>query len=340
MPVAESWLLFSGTLICTVALTWPLRAWLLRQRLLDLPGARRSHQQPTPRGGGVAILVSLALAWSFWPGAAAAWRQPMMLVILLGLLGWIEDRGEVPRRLRLVVQLLAATAFLWLVGGIEAVRVLHVSLAHPWLWSLLGVIAVVWLVNLYNFMDGSDGLAAAQGLWGGLLVAALFHRAGETALAQMALAGAGAWGGFLLWNRPPARIFMGDSGSLALGAMMAACAVLGAVSGAFSIWVGFMVSSLFVVDATATLLCRVIRGERWYTAHRQHAYQRLLDLGLGHGRVLVVYMLINVLLVLPLVAASLRWPQVDALLAAGLAVILTAGWQVVQSAAKVNNDKA
>lgn len=336
-----SWLLPALVALGVAGLTAPLRHWLLGRRLLDLPGERRSHLAPTPRGGGLAILAALGVAWLAWPGAISDWYLPMLFVLALGLLGWLEDRRGLPARLRLLAQLVAGAWLLFGVGGIASVAVLGHEIEAVWVWSALGLVAAVWLVNLHNFMDGSDGLAALQGLWAGLVFAGLFHAAGEVGLAHFALAVAGGWGGFLVWNRPPAGIFMGDVGSLALGAAVAACAVVGAAGGSVSIWAAFMVASVFVVDATATLLRRVMRGERWYTAHRQHAYQRLLDLGWGHGHVLALYGSINVGLVLPCILAARHWPRWETVLAVVLAVVLAGGWWMVQSsAANVTNDKA
>ncbi|WP_376696488.1 MraY family glycosyltransferase [Wenzhouxiangella sp. EGI_FJ10305] len=332
MVEPTGWLFLAGAMISAV-LTWPLRRRLLRDRLLDLPGARRSHAEPTPRGGGLAIVAALVLIWVAWPGALAGWWQPMTVVVFMAVVGWLEDRHELLARWRFLSQFAVAVFLLYSVGGLHTVSVFGVPIGATWLWSGLGVVAVIWLINLYNFMDGSDGMAAGQGLWAGAVSAVLFELGGHSDLSAFALAAAAAWGGFLLWNRPPARIFMGDVGSLSLGAMVASCAVLGATTGAISIWVSFMISSLFVVDTTATLASRVRRGEQWYTAHRQHAYQRLLDLGWSHARVFGLYQLINVLLVLPIIAAVVRWPHLDTVLAAGLAVILAVGWRVVQSAA-------
>ncbi|NBB93106.1 MAG: glycosyl transferase [Gammaproteobacteria bacterium] len=337
---SPTWLLPVASGLCVALLTWPLRAWLLRRRLLDMPEARRSHERPTPRGGGLAIALVMMLFWLALPDTRGAWMPVMCLVLAMAGLGWIDDRYGLATRWRLLVQAGGAAGFLWLVGGIPAVDWLGQAWVVPGLWTVLGAVAIVWLINLHNFMDGSDGLAAAQGSWCALVMAWLFFDSGESPLAALALVAAGAWVGFLFWNRPPARIFMGDSGSLALGALIAALAVMGSNTGAFSIWISLMLSSLFVVDATATLLWRVMKGERWYTAHRQHAYQRLLDLGLSHGQVVGVCTLVNVFLVLPLVVLGQRWPMADTLLAAGLTALLVVGWQVVQSAATVNNDKA
>ncbi len=334
------WLLFVGAAVLSAGLTAPVRQWLLRKRLFDLPEARRSHASPTPRGGGLALVATLALAWLAWPGALSGWWPAMLALLTMALLGWLDDHHPLSARLRFCGQLLVAVGLLAAVGGLRGLAVFGVPVDAPWLWTPLAVVGVVWLINLYNFMDGSDGMAAGQGLWAGFVAGVLFELGGESTLAAFALALAGSWGGFLFWNRPPAGIFMGDVGSLALGAGVAACAVLGAATGSVSIWVSFMISSLFVVDATATLLARVVRGERWYTPHRQHAYQRLLDLGWSHGQVLGLYFSINVIVVLPVIAAAVRWPQLDTLLAAGLAAVLAVGWRVVQSAAKVKNDKA
>jgi|SRR5690625_484595 len=326
-------LIFLFAAAMTAVLTVPVRLWLLRRQMLDWPDARRSHSRPTPRGGGAAIAGSLVAAWLVWPQAFAEWRLPMVAVLLMALIGWMEDRFSLAARWRFLAQVVAAAALAAGVGGIHSVQMGSLAIHAPWLWTPLAVVAVVWLINLHNFMDGSDGMAACQGLWTGLAMALLFRHAGQLSLAAFGLAAAGAWGGFLFWNRPPARVFMGDSGSLALGAMAAACAVVGASSGAVSIWLSFMVASVFVVDATATLVLRVVRGQRWYTAHRQHAYQQLLVFGWSHGQVAALYLLINLLVVLPTIAAALRWPQLDAVLAAGLAVLLLSGWWRVQLSA-------
>jgi Fuc2NAc and GlcNAc transferase len=328
------------TAVLTAVACRPLKPWLEGRAVLDLPGKRRSHDRPVARGGGLAVVTSLVAAWLIWPGALAAWKVPMAAILILGAAGWAEDRLRVAASLRLLVQLAAAGLLVLAAGGVSEIAFFGHDVTAPWLWSSLALVAVVWLINLYNFMDGSDGLAAAQGVWAGAVLAFLFGRAGESEPAMLSLALAGAFAGFLWWNRPPARLFMGDTGSLALGGAVAALAVSGLVTGAVTVWESFLVSALFIVDATATLLKRVVRGERWYTAHRQHAYQRLLVRGWGHGQVLLLYAGLNVIVVLPCILAAQRWPDADTVLAAGLAVVLAAGWGVVQSATTAHSDKA
>ncbi len=311
-----------------------LRGWLMQQNLVDLPGERRSHSVPTPRGGGAAIVFALIFAnlvsgLPWWPG--------LFLLLLLGILGWVEDRHELSAPSRLAVQAVVAVLALSLIGPVTSVDVFGQTMHLPWFWTLLSGIAIVWLINLHNFMDGSDGLAAMQGVWSGLAMGVLMLRADLFTHAAFALALAGGYAGFLLWNRPPARIFMGDSGSMALGGGVALLALAGATSGGVSIWVSLIITSLFVVDATATLARRVANGERWYNAHRQHAYQRLIAVGWSHGRVLVLYAAINLGLVLPMTLLAIAHPQIETVLAFILVGLLLGGWWVIEFATNTEN---
>ncbi len=329
------WLSLPVAFILATVLTPLLRRWLLRFNLVDLPGERRSHTAPTPRGGGLAIAVAFLIAvllagdplW--WPGVFA--------VSVLAMLGWLDDRAELHPAVRLAVQSAVAVLGLWWLGPVATVVVLDYSLHWPWLWTPLAGVAVVWLINLHNFMDGSDGLAAMQGAWSGLSFAVIMLMNDLTGPASFALAMAGGFAGFLVWNRPPARIFMGDVGSMVLGGGVAMLALVGAASGAVSVWVSLILTSVFVVDATATLALRVSRGERWYTAHRQHAYQRLIVAGSSHGQVLALYAATNLLLVMPAAWAAVVYPGLGAGIAIGLIVLLAGGWWVIQSATVTEN---
>ena len=331
------WLSLPVAFIVAAGLTPLLRKWLLRYDLVDLPGERRSHTRPTPRGGGLAIAVALLVAVlltgspPWWPG--------MVAVAVLAMLGWFDDRAELHPAARLAAQFAVAAFGLWWLGPVTTVAVLDHSLHWPWLWTPLAGIAVVWLINLHNFMDGSDGLAAMQGIWSGLAFAVILLVNEMAGAASFALAMAGGFAGFLLWNRPPARVFMGDVGSLALGGGVAMLALVGAASGSVSVWVSLILTSVFVVDATATLARRVARGERWYTAHRQHAYQQMIVAGWSHGQVLVLYAAINLLLVLPAAWVAVVNPDLGAVIAIGLIVLLAGGWWVIQSATKMENQR-
>lgn len=270
----------------TGRLTRPGSWW----HVLDHPNERSLHTRPVPRGGGVAILASLlagaalAYPWLERPGPLP-WIGAGLLG--LGLISYVEDRREIPRRYRLLAQLGAAGMLL--AGGLE---IQHLEFAGaglalaPWLAASLTLLYCVWMTNLYNFMDGMDGLAAGMALFGFATLAWLGGRAGDLDFALICALVATASGGFLIWNFPPARIFMGDTGSTGLGFLAAALSLWGNQAGLFPLWVALLVFSPFILDATLTLLLRLLRGERIWSAHRDHCYQRLVAAGWSHRRTL------------------------------------------------------
>ena len=268
--------------------------------VLDHPNERSLHDRPTPRTGGVAILAGLlcGLAWigwfdvpmngrsepALWGWPAAAWV--VLLTYGIGLVSFLDDRGGIPVPVRFGIHLLAAS--LLVVGG----RLWISALTLPVLGSLdLGWLAVpvsigflVWMTNLYNFMDGMDGFAGGMTVVGGGVLAGFGAEAGNGFLLVTAMCVAAAAGGFLFHNFPPARIFMGDVGSVSLGFLLGALILIGIHDGVFDFWTPIMLFSPFIVDATVTLLRRAVRGERIWQAHRSHYYQRLVLLGWGHRR--------------------------------------------------------
>ena len=218
----------------------------------------------------------------------------------------------------------------------RAAHLLHSSIGaggivpeSPWLWTPLAVVAVVWVVNLFNFMDGSDGLATSQAFLSAGLFGLSFAWLGEPVLSAVAWVTAGSALGFLFWNWPRASIFLGDSGSLLLGWCMAFLALGGVVTGSVPIWLSFIIVAPFVVDATATLGWRLMRGERWYTPHTDHAYQYMIRMGWSHRRVLLAWIALNFLLIVPACMLALWRPQLGMGIAAALVVLLTGVWALV-----------
>jgi UDP-N-acetylmuramyl pentapeptide phosphotransferase/UDP-N-acetylglucosamine-1-phosphate transferase len=190
------------------------------------------------------------------------------------------------------------------------------------------IVALVWLMNLYNFMDGSNGMAGFQGVFAGVTMAVFFQIGGEEVMALVAVAVAAACAGFLPLNFPDAKLFMGDVSSVPLGFIFASFAVYGVQTGTMDLFISILIMSVFFIDATLTLLARVFRGERWYTAHAQHVYQRLIAQGWSHRRVLVVYQAINVILVLPAIVLAKVYPQY-AVVTVGLTLLLLgACWHI------------
>lgn len=281
-------LAFTLTLVTAAVLTGRVRQFVLRRSMLDLPNIRSSHTTPTPRGGGLAIvavtlsalvvgvlteLVSIRLAAALGGGG-----------LVIAAVGWWDDRHGLRPMTRLAVHVAAATwALAWL-GGLPSLRfgVTPVSLGLA--GSLLGGLVIVWGTNLYNFMDGIDGLAGSEALMaGGSAVLLLNGSPGQLTTVASVLGGAS--GGFLLWNWPPAKIFMGDVGSGFLGFQFAVLAVASENWGGPPLLAWVLLFGVFIFDATVTLVRRLVRGERVSQAHRRHAYQRAVQAGWSHALV-------------------------------------------------------
>lgn len=271
----------------TGRLTRPSSWW----HVLDHPNERSLHTRPVPRTGGVAILVSVLAGGAI----AYLWLErstplPWIGVGLLGvgLVSSVEDRWGVPRRYRLLIQLGAAGLLLAGGLGIQHLEFAGATLTlAPLLAWPLTLLYSVWMTNLYNFMDGLDGLAAGMAVFGFATLAWLGWSAGDPGFALASALVAAASGGFLIWNFPPAPIFMGDTGSTCLGFLAAALSLWGVQEGLFPLWITLLVFSPFILDASLTLLRRLVRGERIWSAHRSHYYQRLVGSGWSHRQTLL-----------------------------------------------------
>ena len=255
----------------SLALTWLARRYALRASLMDVPNLRSSHVQPTPRGGGVAIVGSFlaALAVTYPIGGAPV---DVLLVLiggggLIALTGFVDDHISMSAVSRLFIQFLAAAIAVFVVGGyfqapapVEFIDVLKGGLT---------AVGLVWLTNLYNFMDGIDGLAGVETVTvcGGAALFLAILGGQELVPACLFLAAAAA--GFLAWNWPPARIFMGDVGSAFIGFSIGVLGLAASRSTEIPLWTWAILLGIFLVDATVTLLWRMGSGQRWYAAHRQ-----------------------------------------------------------------------
>ena len=285
--------------------------------MIALPGERQSHQHATPTGGGLGLIFSIVITTvclelmislpDYW------WQNVLPGVVLLTIVGWRDDKFPVSQLLRLLVQLVVS---IWLLGfGWWEFPLTDMA------FLAVFVVAMVWLMNVYNFMDGSNGMAGFQGVFAGVTMAVLFQLGGEYTMALIAMVVAAACAGFLPLNFPHAKVFMGDVSSVPLGFLFASFAVYGVQSGSMSLSLSILIMSVFLIDATLTLLSRAFRGERWYTAHAQHVYQRLIAKGWSHSRVLMVYQLINVICVLPAIVLAKIYPQY-AIVTVGLVLLL------------------
>ena len=264
--------------------------WLLTRAggiMLDNPGRRSLHDKPIPKGGGVGIILGVIAAFLFFSGFSAQVKWIVTLGITLGLFSFLDDLYNLSPLIRLIVQgVLGATL---ITQGVWSQHLPFPNMSWPWPW--MGVIfswlLLVWMVNLYNFMDGMDGFAGCMAVigFGGLSI--LGWQAGDLEYFIVCLVIVVSTAGFLLFNFPPARLFMGDVGSTALGFWAAGMILWGDKKGIFPLWVGLLIFSPFIVDATFTLFRRLFKGEKIWQAHRSHCYQRLVLWGWGHRRTLL-----------------------------------------------------
>lgn len=284
-------------------LTGLLRRYALSKSLMDIPNERSAHSVPTPRGGGVAIVVAFLLALPVLTSLNVLSLPITMALsgagLLTALIGFVDDHGHIAARWRLLGHFIAAGWILFWLNGLAPIELLGVSLAPAWIGGILGSIYLVWMLNLYNFMDGIDGLASTEAISVCLGMCLVYWCGGVADLIWAPMALAVAVAGFLCWNFPPARIFMGDAGSGFLGIMLGAMAIQAAWSKPELIWSWLILLGVFIVDATWTLVRRLFRGDKVYHAHSNHAYQKAARRW-GHKKVTLCVAAINVAFLLPL----------------------------------------
>ena len=290
-PAAGAGLGLAAGLVLYAASAWltgRLRRLAPAWGLMDVPNRRSAHRVATPRGGGIAILGAAAGGLLLGAWAAGDDRLALavgLLVLPVAAIAFLDDLIPLPPATRFLVQAIAAAGVLavfWPAGGlmVGAWRVVA-----PWAVAGIGFLWLVWLANLYNFMDGSDGLAGVQAAAGGGVLAAWFAAAGDPALAGLAAGLAVGALAFLPWNWAPARIFMGDTGSVTIGFLVGVLGILGALRQDLPLDAPALAFSLFIGDASLTLLRRLLRGETPWRAHRSHCYQRALRLGYTHAQI-------------------------------------------------------
>ncbi|HSK41862.1 MAG TPA: glycosyltransferase family 4 protein [Arenibaculum sp.] len=304
------------------AATWFVLGQLRRRAILDLPNERSSHSVPTPRGGGWGIMMVLApaLVLAGWSTGGWSWALPILCgTALLVAVSWADDRNDVPAFWRLAAQAGAVVAGLAALPADAQV----VQGILPWWADCLGAaFAWIWFVNLFNFMDGIDGLAGSEAacVGAGLCIVAALAPAAPPAL-WLGSAVAGAAAGFLPWNWQPARVFMGDVGSIPLGYLLGWLLLL--VAGAGFWEAALLLPLYFLADATLTLLKRVLAGKRVWQAHREHFYQRAVHNGRSHAAVVRLVLAVNALLAAFAVASvEVGWLAVPPGLAAVAALLV------------------
>ncbi len=278
--------------------TW-LWIRLAGQRVLqDIPGPRSSHTQPTVRGGGVVFVsIFLCLTWlqrNYTESVQFA--EPYYLAVtVMMIVGFIDDWRGVSALNRLFMQFVTATLLILQTSAAETQSVLIIVAA---------ILAAVWLINLYNFMDGIDGIAAIQAITVSLIMAAVLFIQHQDQNAWLLVGLAASVAGFLYWNFPVCRIFMGDSGSAALGTIFVIFIILTTQQSADLIWYWLILMAVFIVDTSWTLLVRLVTGQKVWTAHNLHAYQKLSRRWRSHKKVSLLVAGYNLLWLAPILIAT------------------------------------
>lgn len=276
----------SCAFVLAVAATGLVRSWLSRRQVVDTPNERSLHRRATVTGGGVAVALVVITVWSgLWMIGKAP--NPVLLVpiaglSLIGLMDDVHNLGWIPK---LGLQLVLAVVFVSVYGSFSQLEAFGLALDAPALNAVFSILWILALVNIYNFMDGIDGLAGGYGALKACVLGLWFAVLGGDGLSLYLYGVMAACLGFLIWNWSPARIFLGDSGSMMLGGTLASIAILGQREYDIPLGAFILLYAVFIGDTMYTLARRARRGEKLWRAHREHLYQRAVQSGLGHAAV-------------------------------------------------------
>lgn len=301
------------TLLSSAGITALVRKYAIRTQLIDHPNDRSSHTRPTPRGGGISIVVTsvatVFLLWAFGIADSALASAVLGGGIAVAWVGFHDDRSPVSVRVRMAIHFLASVWGVYCLGGLPPIQWGGQMVDLGLFGNMLGAVGLIWVLNLFNFMDGIDGIAASEAAF--ITMAAMgigLVTGSNSAISLIALAIGSASLGFLSWNWPPAKIFMGDVGSGYLGYAIGVLAIADARENSAALFVWLILGGVFFVDATVTLVRRLIRRERVYEAHRSHAYQWLARRWKNHKRVTVAVLMVNLIWLFPCALLASLYP--------------------------------
>lgn len=308
----------------TFGLCWLLLRYAAALNLIDVPNQRSAHLVPKARGGGVAFALTFLASLLVLVTNADVDNHLLIAVLgagtVVAVLGFLDDFTDVSIRWRLLGHFSSAAWALYWLGGLPLVQVFGYAFDLGLIGNVLAAVYIVWLLNLYNFMDGIDGIASVEAICVCVGGALLYVLLGAANLALVPVLLAASVAGFLCWNFPPARIFMGDAGSGFLGLVLAVLSLQAAWFKSDLLWSWIILLGVFVVDATFTLLRRLLRGDKVYEAHRSHAYQYASRQFAGHRPVTLSVLLINLAWLLPM-AVLVGLGYVDGLLGVVIAYL-------------------
>ena len=269
-------MIYLALFVLSALLTYGVRAYARQKEILDIPNHRSSHDMPIPRGGGVAIILVFYIGLIYFREMVdTQFFYALLCALPIVIISLLDDMMGISSKVRLLIQGFSAMSALYFLGGIDSIDFLLIEVQGWWL-NLVAFVFILWLTNLYNFLDGIDGYAASQAMLVGLGIILIFNNP----LGGVIIAGSL---GFLIFNWQKASIFMGDVGSATLGFIFALFVLSDTGNGSIYIW--SILLSLFWFDATVTLIRRYRNGEKITQAHKKHAYQRLVQAGWSHQRV-------------------------------------------------------
>ena len=302
------WFIFA-LIVCTAFVSWvgvgKLIGVLLNRQMVDRPNERSLHKGVVPRGGGLIIMVLLGLATlvlALLTEQNVFYATVFLYLLCWSLLGWTDDRLDLSAGLRFFAQAVFAGLLIYMFGYVDEIVLSQEIVVHLGLFGIAAsLIGIVWLANLYNFMDGMDGLTASQTIIAAITLSVWFYQLGHDGLFYLCVILASSTYGFLLWNWHPAKIFMGDVGSIGIGAFFALLIIVGVTQYEIPVLSFVILLSAYIYDASYTLFARLLRREKIWEAHRSHHYQRLASLGFAHQK--IVLCMITIMLISSLIAS-------------------------------------
>ena len=305
--ILNNCLLIPIAVFSSFVLTELIRQYTINNELIDIPNERSSHSMPTPRGGGLSLVIIFLFGISFVDSISKD-----ILFALLGSgfivagIGFLDDHGHVPAKWRLLVHFMASFWVLYWLGSITEFHFFNITITSSFISGGLAAFLLVWLLNLFNFMDGIDGIAATEAIFVSLAGAFFSWSYGLESIMFIGLILAASIIGFLFLNWPPAKIFMGDVGSGFLGLMIGVIAYASILEGV-SVWIWIILLALFLTDSGITLLRRILKRDKWYEAHCSHAYQHAARKW-GHKTTTISVLLINLFFLFPMALMVQLYP--------------------------------
>jgi glycosyltransferase WbpL len=290
--------------IISSVITNCIRKMAIKNDLYDVPNQRSSHAVPIPKGGGASI-VTLLMITIVTLSSLGLIEMDFSMSLIIGIsivavIALIDDYKNLPILVRALAYIVAAMLAVFCIGGLSHISINDYNVQLNYFGYPLSVLCLVWLTNLYNFMDGTDGFAAIQTVCVGLFCGLLLLLSGQIPLSIILFCLVSSTIGFLYWNWSPAKIFMGDVGSCTIGFLFGLLLIYTVKTGLISMSVWLILLSPFIGDATYTLIKRILNREKWYKAHNSHAYQKIYQLGLSHSKLAISLLVINILVIWPI----------------------------------------